>query len=305
VGSNLDLQESVFEKGVKLKVAKIGRNVYLHKAKFKDSIDMTGIDVTGSLIFDGGQFSEVILSMSKGGTIDFKGTDINILDLTGTQVNKVLIKSTETVKWPNKLILHGFTYNQFSLIGSEGVLIQNVDLYKNWLKKGRYSPQPYEQAATVLRQSGEPELANSMLYAGKERERDEAWAEHDIGKWFLFTGLKYTIGYGLGTRYFRALWWSLGFILLGTLVCLSARKHENLSELVVSVAKTDQNGKTPNYWVCAFYSLDMLLPLIRLWGKHERIDMPPWQCYYFYIHKMFGWVLATFIVAGLSGLTQG
>jgi hypothetical protein len=350
VGSNLNLAESIFDKEVKLKVAKIGRNVYLNEAKFKDRIDMTGIDVTGSLFFEGGSFSKDIdISLSKIGIINYQGTYLETLNLTGTHVNKVLVESTEKVKWPNKLILHGFTYDQFFLTGEKGDTIQNEDLYKAWMKKMEpYSPQPYEQAATVLRQSGEPELANTMLYAGKERERDEAWSEHDIGKWFLFTGLNYTIGYGLGTRYFRALWWLLGLILSGTLVCLSARKHENLSELVVPRVKTNQNGdsnnpaksnkpatsqgadnlenvasekkpgtdqsaeislkpdaKPPNVWVCGFYSLDVLLPLIKLWGKHERIDMPPWQCYYFYIHKMFGWLLATFVVAGLTGLTQG
>ena len=29
-----------------------------------------------------------------------------------------------------------------------------------------------------------------------------------------------------------------------------------------------------------------------------------WVTYYFYFHKLVGWVLASFLVAGLAGLTQ-
>ena len=29
-----------------------------------------------------------------------------------------------------------------------------------------------------------------------------------------------------------------------------------------------------------------------------------WIKYYFYAHKLFGWVLASFLIAGLAGLTQ-
>ncbi len=351
VGSNLDLRESIFDKEVKLKVAKIGRDLCLCKAEFKDELDMTGINVSGSLFFTDGRFSKsVIVSLSKIGIINYQDTYLDTLDLTGTHVNKVLVKSTANVKLPIKLILHGFTYDQFILTGEKkGDIIQNEDLYKAWMTKVEdYSPQPYEQAATVLLKSGQPEFANTMLYAGKEREREKAWKEHNIKGWLWLTGLKYTIGYGFGMRYFRAFGWLAVLVLLGTYVCYTAREHENLSELVVPRPKTNQkrdpekkdtgkepapdqvtdnvknvanekkpgtdqsaeislkqDAKTPGLLVCMFYSLDMLLPLIKLWGKHERIDMPPLQCYYFYIHKMFGWLLFTFVLAGLTGLTKG
>ena len=29
-----------------------------------------------------------------------------------------------------------------------------------------------------------------------------------------------------------------------------------------------------------------------------------WIKYYFYVHKLFGWILASFLIAGLAGLTQ-
>jgi len=52
------------------------------------------------------------------------------------------------------------------------------------------------------------------------------------------------------------------------------------------------------------YSFDLLLPIIRLREQHYCIDLAGWARYYFYIHKIMGWVLASFLVAGLSGLTK-
>jgi hypothetical protein len=52
------------------------------------------------------------------------------------------------------------------------------------------------------------------------------------------------------------------------------------------------------------YSFDMLLPVIRLREKHYAIDLAGPARYYFYCHKIMGWVLASFLLAGLSGLTK-
>jgi hypothetical protein len=55
------------------------------------------------------------------------------------------------------------------------------------------------------------------------------------------------------------------------------------------------------------YSVDMLLPIIKLRECHYDIDFEgqfrPAR-YYFYFHKFMGYVLASFLVAGLSGLTK-
>jgi hypothetical protein len=52
------------------------------------------------------------------------------------------------------------------------------------------------------------------------------------------------------------------------------------------------------------YSFDMLLPVIRLREQHYAVDLTGAPRYYFYCHKIMGWVLASFLVAGLSGLTK-
>ena len=52
------------------------------------------------------------------------------------------------------------------------------------------------------------------------------------------------------------------------------------------------------------YSFDMLLPVIRLREEHYKIDLVGGTRYYFYFHRIMGWVLASFLIAGLSGLTK-
>ena len=53
-----------------------------------------------------------------------------------------------------------------------------------------------------------------------------------------------------------------------------------------------------------FYSLDILLPIIRLRGRHYDVDLQGIVRYYFYFHQIMGYVLASFLIAELSGLTK-
>ena len=52
------------------------------------------------------------------------------------------------------------------------------------------------------------------------------------------------------------------------------------------------------------YSFDMLLPIIRLRESHYQVDLKTWARYYFYFHKIMGYVLASFLISGLAGLTK-
>jgi hypothetical protein len=48
----------------------------------------------------------------------------------------------------------------------------------------------------------------------------------------------------------------------------------------------------------------MLIPLVKLCDAHSKHDPRGLVRYYFYFHRMFGWVLASFIVAGVTGLVK-
>ena len=99
--------------------------------------------------------------------------------------------------------------------------------------------------------------------------------------------LKWTIGHGYGYRYFRSLGWVLLFTGIGALVygTTSQAQPQSIGEII---------------WL----SFDRLLPIIELDKQHYNIPLTGWQCYYFYSHTLIGFVLGSFILAGLSGITK-
>ncbi len=166
----------------------------------------------------------------------------------------------------------------------------------DWLAKDEsFSPQPYQQLADVLRAAGQTTKANAVLYAGRERERGEAPRRTRL----VMTLLMVTIGYGLGGRYFLALLWVAGFVLSGFAI------------LSVAPWLADIPQSKDIFWILAC-SLDLLLPIVELNKEHSEFVMETlgsapataWVKYYFYVHKIIGWVLGSFLIAGLAGLTQ-
>jgi hypothetical protein len=157
-----------------------------------------------------------------------------------------------------------------------------------WLAVDRpYTPQPYHQLANVMRAAGYPEKANTILYAGKQRELQEAWKKGNFWRAFGLQWLKWTIGFGLGYRFFRAVYWVLLLTLIGV--------------LALQYSPTNLGLTFPAQFA---FSLDQLLPIIKLDESHADISLSGWPCYYFYVHKIMGYILASFVVAGLAGVTR-
>ena len=146
------------------------------------------------------------------------------------------------------------------------------------------------RCAIYTRKSTDQGLDQEFSSLDNQRERGEAWAQGAYGKWLGLTLLNLTIGYGLGVRYFRVLHWVLGLTFLGA----------NVID-----ASGAALGKDP-FWVFAC-SFDLLLPLIELkkeYGTFVQASLSGWPELYFYLHKIMGYLLASFLVAGLGGLTQ-
>jgi hypothetical protein len=122
---------------------------------------------------------------------------------------------------------------------------------------------------------------------------------HVAGEWRL----KWTIGYGYGLRYFRSLWWVLGFVVVGTLVLLGSGAPRAIA---VPIAWAKAGGWEIFSYLAAltFYSFDLLLPIIRLYEPHYKVVLEGIAKYYFAFHQLMGYVLASFLIAGLAGLTK-
>jgi hypothetical protein len=188
--------------------------------------------------------------------------------------------------WPETIDLEGFKYN---LLGNLKAGIDpeaSLAKLEAWLtKQSPYSPEPYEQAASVLKKAGSMEVSNNILYVGRERELKQAWKDDNylLAAWLFL--LKIFIGYGYRVQ--RTLYWVTAFVFLGALIFRQTREAATL-RMPYGLA----------------YSFDMLLPVIKLREKHYDIDLPGWERYYFYFHKVMGYLLASFLIAGVSGLTK-
>jgi hypothetical protein len=301
-----------------LRGAKIGDQISMIGSKFTGKLNMGSTKVGGAVFARNSVFDEnakwSLIFAEIGSNLDLRQATLTVLDLTGTRIggelrlgtairddapnwrngSRMTLRNTNVGavqdredSWPKMLELEGFTYRRLGGFGGEGT----ADIGKRnsvwsieWLARDpTYSPQPYEHLADVLRQSGQPEKADDVLYAGRERER----AGVATGLDFVWkTVLHAFIGHGY--RVHRALYWILGFVVLGA--------------VVLRISGEGQRNRMP---IGLSYSLDTLIPIVRLREYHySHVDLAGWARYYFYVHQLMGYVLASFLIAGLSGLTK-
>ena len=301
IGGKLVMRKGHFMDEVLIEGAKIAGDVYTGKAEFQDILNMKGIAIGGMLAIRKGIFkNEVKIEMAQIGSVEYMGSSIpGTMSLRGTNVEKIIVKVEDFKDFPKKMKLHGFTYNLFigEYTGAKTTpeeINKEKKFFEKWLENIKdYSPQPYKQCAKALRDAGMPDKADAVLFAGKENQRRDAWNKVNYARWLGLTILKYTIGYGIGLYTFVALFWIVFFVLLGTLVCQRPKAK--------AVLKKEKFTSTFHFF---FYSFDMLLPLISLRRKNDEIELPVWHSRYFYFHKLIGWMLLSFILAGLAGITQ-
>jgi uncharacterized protein YjbI with pentapeptide repeats len=308
---------------VHLPGAKIGGKLDLNGAKVAGRLDMDSAVIGGNLLM-----SKILLTQKANlvfitvkGNLDISGASLAGLDLTGARIAKEMILGSPTdhptwdddaslvlrdtqvdalqdapAAWPEHVDLEGFTYGRLGGLRDPKVDVsaRGSQWFIHWLAKDEpYSPQPYEQIAAVLRTMGHDEEANDVLFAGAERARQRACDNQDIGSWLGQTLLKWTVGYGYGRGPFRALYWVVGFVAVGWIVLwLTGQRH------------VSKDADHPSMTLGLVYSLDMLLPIVRLREAHYNVELVGIARYYFYCHRLMGFVLGSFLVAGISGLTH-
>lgn len=322
IGSQVDLVGSTVTGLLNLNSVRVGQNLHMeNKARFAE-INLVGGHVSGQLILGGSTVSgklegnylnvdntaflgggatfaaEVNLASAKfGQDLYLAGGNFNKnVNLTNSQIAGVLGLPTArwlhgatldlnhssagvidlSDSWPDNVLVTGFTYRNLS----------NMDKYTGeqaatWFGKQTYAPQPYEQLATVLQANGLIDEATDIRFAGKDREYHTATG---LRRAWLFL-LKYSIGFGYDLQY--AFVWAVCFVLLGWAV-------------LYATGQRTKHGAT----LGLVYSFDMLLPLVQLDKSHDDVALDPWPRRYFYVHKIVGVLLATFIAAGISGLTK-
>jgi hypothetical protein len=278
VGSQLSMSGSTFAGELDLERVGIGSELIMRETVFHKPVKLAFAKISGQLLLEGAKFE----------AFDLRGSQVaGYLDIRATQVEGILCSKEN---WAQVLKIDRLSYGHLGGLGQgpddDRMTSRPASWFIAWLgRQKEYSPQPYEQCAKVLRQAGQPGKANEVLFAGKERERDLAWKQGKI-RWFWLSLLRWTMGYGLGWRYLHCLIWVALLTGLGAWVA----------------SATPLAGGHTWGWLLG-YSFSKLIPLVNLGKNFEALVHGPAQGY-FIAHQMAGWALASFVVAGLAGLTK-
>ncbi len=269
-----------FNDGVRLTNARVEQSIELAGAHFRGLVDLTGGEIGSALI----------VSSPERGAARWDADAKLILQNASVDAVQVGI-SDETPAgdcWPQKLQLNGLTYRRVAKSDPSTAKrsSQDADGFIRWLARDwPTSHQPYQQLANVLTDQGDVDESERVLFAGQERKRRGARGIRRLG----YEGLKWTIGYGIGARYFWSLAWVLALTIVGGLV-FAPFVHSHWSSRGAEL----------------LFSVDQLLPIVHVTPAAEELakQVTGWQSWYLAFHRMCGFVLGSFIVAGLTGVTK-
>jgi hypothetical protein len=254
--------------------AAVGHNLDLHGAVLAAAdVDEVALDLEDATICG---TLDLTLAAGPGGGIDLSRAEVGCL-------------VDDPAVWPPWLELDGFTYTIL-----EGDDAESWRVRLAWLRRHRlpYSPQIYNQLASVYRAAGHEDAARRILSA-KQTERRRYDGHRPLlgrARWLWSQILRTTVGYG----YFpwRILYWFGAMLVVGSVVF--NRLHPG------SFSPTSTGPDQPRFHA-TLYTLDLLLPVADLRHRDEWIPEGPtvwWSAAF----TLMGWLLATVLVGGLAGV---
>jgi hypothetical protein len=147
-----------------------------------------------------------------------------------------------------------------------------------------YSPQPYLELETFLREHGNPEKADLTYIDMRRREREQLAPWKRPFDWLLYM----LVGYG---RYpWRAGICALGFVLLGAVFFGRDRMEHDSND-------------TDNWYNRFWYSLDLLSPIDLGISKKWRARKSALRNYA-QVQRILGWVLIPLFAAAITGIIK-
>jgi hypothetical protein len=195
--------------------------------------------------------------------------------------------------WPKNIMIAGLQYDDLDVIqfsdDDEPVIrdtaSERIKWLTEWLGKQPDPSGPYIYMRKTLLTQGRRDEGDSVGYAGRKRELNNFWKTGQYWSVICYGILGIIAGFGYH------LWisslWIIGFVLIGTMIFM-----------------TTNEAKEGRYRFGLAASFDYLIPVIHLREKHYNVDFSGWQRYYFYIHRIMGFILSGIIGAALSGLIQ-
>jgi hypothetical protein len=301
----LKAEEGPFYSLLNLNFARVSQDAFLNRSDVLGPLHAQGMEVGGILILMGTTLDSVLArgAVMKGAlrvgysiaprnepSRSTKWVGENLLDLTNATIGAIQ-SPPGMAYWPRTLVVTGMKTGAFDLdvSGAPGQVVESRSgWFEKWLQRQpEFVPQPYHHVRTVLAAAGDDRTAAHVGYAGRDRELRESIRHGLILNTIYLAFSKMLIGYGY--MMWLPLAWMAAIVLLGRLVF--KRSEES---------KTEPGSRFDPL----FYSVDLFLPLLQLRRRHVECDLKSNARYYFYIHRVAGWVIGSFIVAGLAGFTK-
>jgi hypothetical protein len=344
IGGNVECEGGSFQNrgavALDLEAAKVAGSVFLRKDFGSEGmVRLVSVQIGGDLACTGGGFRELYLESAtvKG---NFSWDDVldprsARLDLINASVGALV---DEKESWPERghLRLDGFVYDRISGGPTDApARLEWIDRQKEFTR------QPYRQLAKVLREIGDEDGSKRVLFEMEHRARAESRRRLILPMRMLQragdTIYEGSVGYGLHPL------WALGWlaVLWGTGWVLFRRTGVMVPTERGAYAEFRESGHAPAYYPPfnpLIYSLENCVPLVKLgqderwqpdpnpqqlvdsaasaagWRgrlKHlvlvrlpERLTSPVALRWLRWIMIGLGWLLATFFVAGLTGIIK-
>ncbi|WP_250486264.1 hypothetical protein [Caballeronia sp. GaOx3] len=303
--------ESFDSAGLNLDSAQVKADVLL-SGNFPKSIFMNSATIDGSLVLSDGSFWSIFannLHVSGQfvlGAGRMNPTDSSAKHWPGWQPNSTIILSNSRINqiyspqnlkaWPSHLVLRDLSFD--SVLHEGGPADSSAQSerawFSQWLARADerpYSPQPYQQVVSFLQKSGYADDAADVGVAGKRLELREVCSAWNVSKCLYLWGSFVFIGFGY--KIYWSVYWSAFFAAFGWLIFATDRH----AVVTTTPWKPVRLG--------FLYSIDMLLPVLKLREDSTKVQVSTgWRTGYLYLHKTMGWLLGSFLVAGLSGITK-
>ena len=299
--------------------ATVEGNVYLrHGFHAVGEVAFSGAQIAGRLECTGGTFHgdlNLETASIRGGLFWRSIVDS---ERAGLDLMRALIGTLDddAESWPKpgtKLLLDGLVYEHISA-GAPKDVRSRLD----WLsRQGFFTPQPYQQLATVFKNEGHDARARRILIEMERlrRKKEDRTLYTRAWSWIL----RWTISYGY--RPGIAVRWLAGLVLVGYAIFLAGYYAGEVVPTEKEAYSQLEIGHTlpPQYerFHALIYSIENSFPLVRL-GQVDRWQPEPnphkSPCFrnlfgyallwFRWIQVLFGWALATFFVAGVAGIVR-
>jgi len=280
----------------------------IYRSTIKSSVFFTdGFRADGRVFLGGAQIGGEFFCREgnfEKATLDLRDASVSTLDDSG--LNDPVDPKPTIWPQPGDLLLDGFGYGRIS---SEGRV--NVDKRIRWLElqpKSPFQRQPYLQLVKILRDSGDKKGSLRVLEEMEDVRRVEE--DHGALAWIWGRLLKGTIGYGYYPQ--RAIWTLVGLIALGWSVYYKSYPEGTIAPTEQRAYEEFKKGKLPAHYPrfsASVYSLENSIPLVKLgqadkWQPDPGAASPRLLVWFLRFQIVLGWLLATFFVAGVTGIVH-